>query len=142
MVIPVANASHKPANQRARQPYLFPWVYISLGVGRTRCFLKMTNQLPQILHTFGGSTSPPISSFPRLNEKPLWSSTLPCHHFDFYYPCACLPKVPPPTSGTLGVGGRALCVLSVRTTPCCHLSRGGDVPWASTHRPPVTVLYR
>ena len=38
-----ASVGHKPARAS-----LFPWVYIRLGVGQTRCFLKMSSQLSKL----------------------------------------------------------------------------------------------
>ena len=58
---------------------LFPWDFISLNVGWTKFFLKMTYQLPKLPSILGGSTSQPIFSFLRLHWLwRLWSRTSPC----------------------------------------------------------------
>ena len=42
---------------------LFPWDYISLGLGWTKCILKMTNQIPKLPWVLEEPTSQPIPSF-------------------------------------------------------------------------------
>ena len=74
------------------ESFFFPWCYISLGVGWTRRFLIMANQLPKLLRASTGSTPQPIPSFPRLD----WQSSLVQHlsqcHFDVYGTLRAFPK--------------------------------------------------
>ena len=94
---------------------LFPWGYISLGVGETRRFLKMTNQFPKLLCASGGSSSQPICSFSRLCQQASLVQDLPLCHFDFYGTCAYLPLVPCPICyqrAGARAGARSLCLSS------------------------------
>ena len=88
------------SSQRAS---LFPWDYLSLGMGWTRCFLKMTSQLPKLLCTLSVSTSQPILSFPTSDRQVSLVQYLPLCHVDLYGPCACLPLEPPPVWDWSGV---------------------------------------
>ena len=105
------------------------------GMGWTRCFLKVTKQLPKLLSALGGSTSQPISSFPRLDWQASLVQHLPLCHFDFHGTCACLP-LSQPQSDTRERGEElsffypiilpAFCAFSIRISPTAILADGVD----------------
>ena len=106
--------------ERERErPSLFPWDYISLGVGQTRCFFKGANQLPKLLQAWYGYTSQRIPSFPRLD----WPASLVKHfpqcHFNFCCACACLPLLLP--DNLVPEWGREECKYSWQ--------RNAVIPW-------------
>ena len=77
-----ASEDHEPAHHkresRVSQPTsLFPWDYISLDVGRARCFLRMTNQLPNVCCLWVGT--PPNQSllFPGRTDRVSLVSLVP-----------------------------------------------------------------
>ena len=105
-----------------RERFFVPWADFSLGVGQTRCFLKMTNRLPKLLHATGR-----LDFFPQVGLMASFVQHLPLCPFDFYGTCAFLPLVPAPiryeaVEGLfLSIMLLAFHMLSVRTSLCCHL---------------------
>ena len=91
------SSDHKPVShkQESERVSWSPWGSISLGVGWTRCFLKMSNQFPQNLHNWVGLPPNQFLLFPGCSHRSL-SSRTPLHHFDFYGTYACLSVVPTP----------------------------------------------
>ena len=104
-----------------------PWDGISLGVGRTRRFLKMTHQPPKLLCTSDGS-SVNQSLPPQARQTGLFGLAPPPAPVLLLLCTSCLSLVPPPV--WYGVEGRALffsptvllafCSLSVRPSLCHH----------------------
>ena len=81
-----ARASH----EQDQKSFFDSLGYIRFDVGLIRCFLKMNNQLPKLLHASGGHTSQPIPSLPCLTARHLWSSTFLQCHFDLCGTYVCL----------------------------------------------------
>ena len=100
----------KPSSHEQERTSVFPWDYISLGMGWTRYFFKITNQLPKFLCTLGGFISQPIPSFPRLDGlASLVQYPPPPCHFDF------VARVPtfPWYHAQSGRGGEGLFLYSI-----------------------------
>ena len=127
----------KPSSHEQERTSVFPWDYISLGMGWTRYFFKITNQLPKFLCTLGGFISQPIPSFPRLDGLASLVQYPPPHAILTLWH-VCLPS-PGTTPSLVGVGKGffsiqlscyflytqpstliflAFCALNIRTSPC------------------------
>ena len=83
----------------SKSRFLVHQVYIGLGVGRTRCFLKMTNQLPKLVHAC--AYFPTNLFFPRLAWQASLVQHYPLCHFIVAH-VSVFPWSPPPKSGTGG----------------------------------------